>query len=72
MKRLRLTLVIVAAVGAVGLISHLVSAMPAYAITQKWQRCYPGLWCETGWYASPAVADLDKDGKPEVLWVVTL
>lgn len=25
-------------------------------------------WCRTGWYASPAVADLDNDGKPEVIW----
>lgn len=37
----------------------------------KWQ--YGGCqaaphYCETGWYASPAVADLDGDGKPEVLW----
>ncbi len=34
----------------------------------KWQRggCYA--WgCETGWYASPAVADLDGDGLPEVI-----
>lgn len=68
MKLLRLTLVVAAAWCAVGLIGHLVSAAPAYTVTQKWQRCYPGNWCETGWYASPAVADLDKDGKPEVLW----
>ena len=35
----------------------------------KWQRggCNGG-GCETGWYASPAVADLDKDGQPEVIW----
>jgi len=34
----------------------------------KWQDagCYNS-WCETGWYSSPAVADLDKDGKPEVI-----
>lgn len=34
----------------------------------KWQRggCYAS-WCETGWYASPAVADLDADGAPEVV-----
>jgi len=24
-------------------------------------------WCETGWYSSPAVADLDRDGTPEVI-----
>ncbi len=34
----------------------------------KWQLggCYAG-WCETGWYSSPAVADLDGDGAPEVI-----
>jgi hypothetical protein len=34
----------------------------------KWQRggCYSS-WCETGWYSSPAVADLDGDGKAEVI-----
>lgn len=34
----------------------------------KWQRggCY-STWCETGWYSSPAVADLDGDGQPEVI-----
>lgn len=35
----------------------------------KWQRggCFNS-WCQTGWYASPAVADLDGDGRPEVIW----
>jgi uncharacterized repeat protein (TIGR01451 family) len=28
--------------------------------------CYSS-WCETGWYSSPAVADLDDDGAMEVL-----
>jgi len=34
----------------------------------KWQRggCYAS-WCETGWYASPAVADLDSDGTMEII-----
>jgi uncharacterized repeat protein (TIGR01451 family) len=34
----------------------------------KWQHggCYTS-WCETGWYSSPAVADLDDDGSPEVI-----
>lgn len=34
----------------------------------KWQHggCYAS-WCETGWYSSPAVADLDNDGAPEVI-----
>ncbi|MEI2613358.1 MAG: VCBS repeat-containing protein [Candidatus Promineifilaceae bacterium] len=35
----------------------------------KWQHggCF-GSWCETGWYASPAVADIDNDGQAEVIW----
>lgn len=35
----------------------------------KWQRggCFAS-WCQTSWYASPAVADLDGDGRAEVLW----
>ena len=28
----------------------------------------PGYYCDTGWYASPAVADLNGDGQPEVIW----
>jgi len=34
----------------------------------KWESagCYNS-WCETGWYSSPAVADLDGDGEPEVI-----
>src|SRR4029450_6686526 len=28
--------------------------------------CYPS-WGATGWYSSPAVADLDGDGAPEVI-----
>lgn len=35
----------------------------------KWQRggCFAS-YCQTGWYASPAVADIDNDGQPDVLW----
>jgi hypothetical protein len=35
----------------------------------KWLRggCYAS-YCQTGWYSSPAVADLDGDGQPEVIW----
>lgn len=38
-----------------------------FALTLEWQRCHSS-WCDTGWYASPAVADLDEDGTPEVYW----
>jgi hypothetical protein len=34
----------------------------------KWSEAGCHLsWCETGWYASPAVADIDGDGAMEVL-----
>jgi hypothetical protein len=33
----------------------------------KWQGpC--GSFCQTGWYSSPAISDLDGDGAPEVIW----
>ena len=34
----------------------------------KWEKggCYSS-WCETGWYSSAAVADLDGDGRAEVI-----
>jgi hypothetical protein len=34
----------------------------------KWQHggCYAS-WCQTGWYSSSAVADLDEDGSMEVI-----
>src|SRR5439155_2400700 len=36
----------------------------------KWQYggCLAGPWCDTGWYSSPAVADLDGDAQPDVIW----
>jgi uncharacterized repeat protein (TIGR01451 family) len=51
--------------------SNAIQAAPLPAVQApvlKWQRggCYSS-WCETGWYSSPAVADLDNDGKMEVI-----
>lgn len=34
----------------------------------KWQRGGCTSFCQTGWYSSPAVADLDRDGTMEVIW----
>lgn len=32
----------------------------------KYKGCYSS-WCQTGWYSSPAVTDIDGDGKQEVI-----
>lgn len=50
---------------------HTAEAIPALAVQApvlKWQNggCYSS-WCQTGWYASPAVADLDNNGTKEVI-----
>lgn len=51
---------------------YLLSGTPTTFAVQapvlKWQHggCYAS-WCETGWYSSPAVADLDGDGQVEVI-----
>ncbi|CAG0927412.1 hypothetical protein TFLX_00448 [Thermoflexales bacterium] len=67
MKLLRLTLILAGTVLSLILIGVTSKASPNYTLTQKWQRC-PTWWCETGWYASPAVVDVDKDGQVEALW----
>jgi uncharacterized repeat protein (TIGR01451 family) len=58
--------------GAAGLsaraVTHATPRQAVQAPTLKWQQggCYTS-WCETGWYSSPAVADLDDDGMMEVI-----
>lgn len=42
------------------------AVVKAPVLKWKYGGCYSS-WCETGWYSSPAVADLDGDGKMEVL-----
>jgi uncharacterized repeat protein (TIGR01451 family) len=56
------------------LLTSSVMVLPVQASTTfgapvlKWQLggCYNS-WCETGWYSSPATADLDGDGQVEVI-----
>ena len=46
-----------------------VEAAPEFGVPLlKWQLkgCYNS-WCETGWYSSPATADLDNNGQVEVI-----
>ncbi|MCK6627855.1 MAG: VCBS repeat-containing protein [Anaerolineae bacterium] len=49
-----------------------IQATPLSAVSEptlKWAYggCFSS-WCETGWYASPAVANLDSDAQAEVIW----
>ena len=54
------------------LLSLLVIPVLGFAAVQapvlKWQYggCYNS-WCETGWYSSPAVADINNDGINDVI-----
>jgi uncharacterized repeat protein (TIGR01451 family) len=50
------------------ILSQAASPLTVQAPVLKWQNggCYNS-WCETGWYASPAVADLDGNGSMEVI-----
>ena len=56
-----------------GYLIGFVSVVPARgdiaAPQLKWQKagCYSS-WCETGWYSSPAVVDLDSNGWAEVIF----
>jgi len=54
--------------GCVLLFAPTVVLSAVMAPVLKWQYggCYAS-WCETGWYSSPAVADLDGDGKKEII-----
>lgn len=43
--------------------------VPYGAPVEVWRHggCFAS-WCQTGWYASPAVVDLDADGDLDVVW----
>ena len=60
--------VIVVAVSAAILVGSVAGGSAAQAPVLKWQRggCYSS-WCETGWYSSPVIADINQDGKAEVV-----
>jgi FG-GAP-like repeat/FG-GAP repeat len=69
----RTTLVLLGLVALGGLLAPAraanVSAVAAPVLKWQYGGCSaPPHYCDTGWYASPAVADLDGDGKPEVIW----
>ncbi len=54
-----------------GMASHAVTGSAQIELAApvlKWQHggCFSS-WCETGWYSSPAVADLDGDGSAEII-----
>ncbi len=63
----KLLLFLVSVVGVLGW-ATVWGAQAIQAPVLEWEKagCYNS-WCETGWYSSPAVADLDGDGTQEVI-----
>lgn len=41
-------------------------SIPAPMLEHAYGGCYSS-WCQTGWYSSPAVANLDGDPQPEII-----
>jgi hypothetical protein len=61
----------VTVLAAVSLLSSAPRALAAVgAPVLKWAYggCISGPYCQTGWYSSPAVVDLEGDGQPDVVW----
>lgn len=67
--RLTLLTIVTALLLLLPAITHAIplSAIDAPVLKWAYGGCFTS-WCQTGWYASPAVADLDTDGNPEVIW----
>ena len=63
-----MTVILIGLLTASSVLSHAQAAPAFSAPVLKWQLggCYSS-WCETGWYSSPATADLDGDGQVEVI-----
>jgi len=69
MKLVSLVVMSILLVSATASVEKPAIARPSFsAPILKWQLggCYNS-WCETGWYSSPATADLDGDGQVEVI-----
>ncbi|HMP40660.1 MAG TPA: VCBS repeat-containing protein [Roseiflexaceae bacterium] len=43
------------------------AAIGAPVLKWAYGGCFAS-WCQTGWYASPAIADIDGDNQPDVVW----
>jgi hypothetical protein len=67
MKRWVLSLLIIFSFSAVSAGEQPARPQAINKPTLKWQYGGCTSWCQTGWYSSPAVADLDNNGSLEVI-----
>jgi len=61
------SILIIFILAAIGFGTQPLEPQMIYTPILKWQNGGCTSWCETGWYSSPGVADLDKDGNIEVI-----
>jgi hypothetical protein len=66
LSRISLLRCTIAAAFVLGVFQSSMAAVARPVLKWQYGGCYSS-WCETGWYSSPAVADLDGDGRQEVI-----
>jgi hypothetical protein len=61
-------LLVLAAAAALASPPSTFAAVATPVLKWSYRGCSSGPYCQTGWYSSPAVVDLDGDGQADVVW----
>jgi hypothetical protein len=68
MRRSNPVVVVLMCAGLAATVGPAHAAVAAPVLKWAYGGCISGPYCQTGWYSSPAVADIDGDGQAEVVW----